>query len=628
MGKIFDYFISIIVAIILFFGLPLLYFSLKQDELTEVATSDIVSDFVDNVQTHGYLTKEMYEVFLEKLNTTNVIYNIHLKHKVLAIEPKYRLKTADEVKDDQNSAYKGKNIYTYREVKTEVPTVTDPVNTVNLNTETNESIMATAVNTPADPNHVHTKACYGGGDYDVNPDVWFNGGSGPSEWGPGNRVGTYYWVYMYCSHCGNMIATLTYEDNDQWDNASAYNFSSDQIQLGLSYMSNGISYSSCKCAFTKWETRWETTYTPPQDNWTFIEYKDGYFVYRRINPNWYSIYLPAMQKALSGSYYPDWLQAWEQLGFDPTYICPDCGSKLSLLCNQMVTSIVPTNPVQTVAVGERLITTVKLTYLDGSTKTVIATTNFSTVKITTSQTATLTYSYTVNGKSYSKNCNVTVTVVPKTKTCINGHTYNLNTDGSDPGCPYCKAWLKSLSVINPNTNSITIFKGTSLEDNGVSLLAIYLDGHKKYLYNGYVDNLDTNYVGSQNVTISYKGKYINLTVITKRNLKKCTVCGKYYELYPDGTDPGCPYCAAKIPIFTGSILKYYATTYSSKILDELYNGNGIYYFNTGDYFSIKVTNKSTTLGTRFMNFIVHNMPAINIQIEKGAPIRNGFNSTD
>ena len=214
----------------------------------------------------------------------------------------------------------------------------------------------------------------------------------------------------------------------------------------------------------------------------------------------------------------------------------------TLDCGAMVTSISPTHSSQTVATGDPLITTVLVTHADGSTSTQIGTCNFSTAAVASNRTVTITYSYTVDGVTYSKTCNITVNVVQRTKTCGNGHVYNMNSDGTDPGCPYCKAWIKSLTFVYPTSGVVTIYKGTSLEDNNVTLLATYLDGHTEYLYDEYLNNLDKEYVGTQVVTLTYKGVYKTLTVITKRNLTQCSTCGKYYELYPDNSDPGCPYC--------------------------------------------------------------------------------------
>ncbi|MDF2487200.1 MAG: hypothetical protein K0R46_3368, partial [Herbinix sp.] len=110
----------------------------------------------------------------------------------------------------------------------------------------------------------------------------------------------------------------------------------------------------------------------------------------------------------------------------------------------------------------------------------------------------------------------------------------------------------------------------------------------------------------------------------KRNIIKCPICGRYYELYPDDSDPGCPYCAARIPVFTGNIMKYYAMTYSDEILNAIY-GSGAYYFKTGDYFSLTVSNRTKTLGTRLLAPFIHGAPDINIHVECGGTIRDEVN---
>jgi hypothetical protein len=293
------------------------------------------------------------------------------------------------------------------------------------------------------------------------------------------------------------------------------------------------------------------------------------------------------------------------------------------LCNQIIKSIAPTNPLQTVYLNEPLITTVKVTYLNGSTKTKITTADFTPNTIVKDKVVNLSLYGSANGVATEPyKCTIRVTVIPKSKTCVNGHNYNLNSNGTDPGCPYCNGRLSSLAVTTPNTGELTIYGGTSLEENGVVLLATYLNGRKEFLYNGYANNLDKNYVGIQTVTISYKGKYTSLKVIVKRNLKRCEKCGRYYELYPDGTDPGCPYCRALIPVFTGNILKYYAMNYSKEILRELYEGNGTYYFKEGDYFSINVINKNETFAARLIRNFIPNAPLTDIKAEYGGTIRD------
>jgi len=76
------------------------------------------------------------------------------------------------------------------------------------------------------------------------------------------------------------------------------------------------------------------------------------------------------------------------------------------------------------------------------------------------------------------------------------------------------------------------------------------------------------------------------------------------------------------PVFTGNVLKYYAKFYSFEILGELYEGSGTYYFNDGDYFSIDISNRSETLGTKLLRMINTNIPDTCIQVKYGGSIRN------
>ena len=85
------------------------------------------------------------------------------------------------------------------------------------------------------------------------------------------------------------------------------------------------------------------------------------------------------------------------------------------ICNQVVTSISATNPVQNVKVGENIITTVTANMLDGSTKTIICTSNYNPTQMGT-QAVTLTYTGLIGNAKTSGTitCTVNVTVNPNT----------------------------------------------------------------------------------------------------------------------------------------------------------------------------------------------------------------------
>jgi hypothetical protein len=94
-----------------------------------------------------------------------------------------------------------------------------------------------------------------------------------------------------------------------------------------------------------------------------------------------------------------------------------------------------------------------------------------------------------------------------------------------------------------------------------------------------------------------------------------------YELYPDGTDPGCPYCAAKTPVFTGNILEYENHIYDRDILRIIYDENKVYKFSKDDYIQVKVTNKTKGLGNSILGAIIKGINQDFIHVKNGGYIR-------
>ncbi len=567
--------VDLFVAVIIIFLFPLLYFGQKQDSITQTLVSNQTEAFVNDIRSNGYLTKEMYDNYLEELSKTGLIYTIAAEHRQLVYEPEYRFRTPEEVAKDQDSAYTGTNYYTYHPIHTDIPVVSDPVSG-NLNTETNESVLASAVNSPASSTHIHVDTCYHGTKHIHSGSSSSGGGcygtlnSGTScSFSVSKYSSSSYNINFPCSSCKN--GTCTGLSVSDWYSCPAGHSRSTTVHFAWSCSSCGSAYY--RNSDSAPSTCGVTTY--------------GYLMNCGKTANHY----------YNGN------------------------TEVFSVCNQIVDSIVPTHPIQTVATGDPLITTVTANFIDNSTTVVIAETAFSTLNITQNQTVTLTYTYILDGVSYSKTCTIKVTVIPRSKTCDNGHVYNLNTNGSDPGCPYCREWLSSLVITFPAIGTITIYKGTTLQDNGITLLATYMDGRTESLQTEFIDNLDTQYVGSQEVTISYKGKYITLNVITKRNLRLCTICNKQYELYSDESDPGCPFCLSLTPIFNNKVMEYYNKTFTDEILKELYEGSGIYYFTDRDYILFNIKSCSVSWATRLRATFNKNIGYSGIQIICGGNIR-------
>lgn len=584
--KSYEHFIDLLLALLVIFLFPILFFGQKQDSLIQTIVKADTTRLVDQVRSKGYLTKDRYEQYLEELTSTNMLYEVSIEHRLQNYEPEYRYRTMEEILQQQNTSYTGSNIYVYRSVTTKAPVVIDSIDNsgLTMNTETNQSILAAAVDTPASTSHIHTDACYDG----IKHIHTGNSTSGGGCYGSGTQIssseycGVYqdvdhieYYKSWKCNKCGWTMSS--------WYTSPAYFICNMNGCNGtIEYQGYSASHTYYKCT----------------GHCGTISLSQGTTHYKTVIGTTYSLNCGKTE----GMYYKG-------------------STRVDPICNQQIASIVATHQTQTVYLNDPFITTIIVTYRDGSTKTLVGTTIFSTANTVQNQAVTITYTTTVGGATVTKTCTITVTVIPKTKACVYNHTYNLNNDGSDPGCPYCRAWIKSLEISQPIASSITIFRGTTLPENGVTLLATYMDNRTEYMYSDYIDNLDKHYVGSQNVTLSYKGKYVTLMVITKRNIVQCDVCGRYFELYPDDTSPGCPYCAAETPIFTGNVMKYNDRIYTNDIIKELYEGRGTYYFNKNDYLVLTIENKSVSLGGRLLSNIYHGLGDIQLHIEYGGYIR-------
>lgn len=554
MNKVWLYIIDIFVAILIIFISVTIYFGIRTETVMKSIYEKTTEEFIADVKKRGVIYVNDYEKFIKQMGTGNSLFNISLEHRHNILEPEYRFRTLEEIIDEQNRKYTGANEYHYREVITERPHVDDPINDGNLNTETNESVLENAVDTPTDPNHVHTDECYNGTKH-IHTGNSSSGGGCYGKYVPGEQyicgsisyVGTGRRIDTVCGFNGCTAIFESHYGDGKCNTCGASTTYSRIIKGNCNHVSNSMTY---------------------------------YSTHYRSSPSYYEINCGKTE----GKYYDS------------------NGNEVHPICGLIVESLTPTHPIQTVYINDPLITTATATYKDGSTKVLLCATDFSTSTLVKDRTVILKYNYIVDGTSHSKTCTISVTVIPRNAACHKGHLYNLNNDGTDPGCPYCKAWIESLRVIHPDTSPIVITIGTTLQENGVIILATYMDGHTEEVSSGYIDNLDTGYLGTQAVTIGYKGASITVLVNTIRATMICDICGYKYELYPDGTNPGCPRCIQQTPVFTGNIMEYEHLVYTDQILDELYD-KGKYTFNVDDVFGIRVSNKSSNIARKLLRKI-------------------------
>ncbi len=71
---------SVLVAVIIFFLLPLYIAFEKKDDISYSLALKITSNFVDNVKNKGYLSKDMYDNFISNLAVTGNDYDIKMEH--------------------------------------------------------------------------------------------------------------------------------------------------------------------------------------------------------------------------------------------------------------------------------------------------------------------------------------------------------------------------------------------------------------------------------------------------------------------------------------------------------------------------------------------------------------------
>lgn len=72
---------SIMVAVLVFFILPMYIAFEKKDDTAYALAVRITSELVENVKNNGYISKKMYDEYVSKLGVTGNVYEISMEHK-------------------------------------------------------------------------------------------------------------------------------------------------------------------------------------------------------------------------------------------------------------------------------------------------------------------------------------------------------------------------------------------------------------------------------------------------------------------------------------------------------------------------------------------------------------------
>ena len=79
--------VSIIIAVAIFFILPVYIAYEKRDDISYALALKITTDFVENVNSRGYISADMYNDFISKLSVTQNTYDIYMEHTAKKYNP-------------------------------------------------------------------------------------------------------------------------------------------------------------------------------------------------------------------------------------------------------------------------------------------------------------------------------------------------------------------------------------------------------------------------------------------------------------------------------------------------------------------------------------------------------------
>lgn len=536
--------ISLLMVVVLLFILPLDYLLGHQNVIMDDYVESELIGFVDQMREEGCIKIDTYEKFIDRLYVTGMNFDIELEHAVL----------------------KEGNSFSAVEELPGVLLASANVNELPYGNTDSDEVRSFA-------NHTHTADCYAGHNHLA---------SGCTD--------------GYVCHDGALYTdtSSSYPGHEQYD-LKCSTCNKQIIRFTVDYYDTNTNYFI-------WTLRWSSysnTYEITQSNY-FIDRNQStedignssvYTLYQKLRygtlpMNAKTLYKNSPEFNYYAQQYPDtsWITSVKpptcQLPNDPTPIC-----------NQVVTSLTATNPVQTVDLGNSIVTTAIATYLDGHTGTVSCSGNFNPNVIGT-QTVTLTYSGLVgNAKtSGTRTCttNVTVranfipaslTVTPSSYTVYHGQepTYSVlvkYTSGSSKvitsgfiksgwsSGPGVKALTFSYTengvtvtagltiTVKPNLVSITVSPSSQIveryTDPTYSVRAYYEDGSNKWVTGLSVTGYDKTIIGNQNITVTYTENSVSrssaVTVMVTPLKRICPTCGNSYFLNNNDFDTGCPIC--------------------------------------------------------------------------------------
>ena len=230
-----------------------------------------------------------------------------------------------------------------------------------------------------------------------------------------------------------------------------------------------------------------------------------------------------------------------------TKLCPVCGTIYDLdvndtdqgcpVCAGTITSISATPTELKVTKGQALDITVTATFKNGTRGIISGWASNYDPSLIGYQSVKITY----DGFSTA----VMVNVIDKKICPICSTEYELNEDGSDPGCPICS---KEIVSISSTPRNITVNRNSEIS---ITVLGTFKDGHTEDIP-GWSTSFTTDKVGTYEAVIIYKGvtDIIQVTVVDDSFIT-CPICGLSYDF--SDNPKGCPVCSVTLTKIEASL---------------------------------------------------------------------------
>ena len=499
--------IGVLMVVIIIFVFPLQYIAGSNSDNIDSLVDGRTKRLSNEIREKGYIDKLMYENYVDFLDTTGEMYDIEIQD----INP---VKGEEIVSAGADGANKHMHTHTKAGFSNKL-----------MHSSNNKS-MITSLTSTKDihpfATHTHTDACYQGhrhsdkcytntGDVSSYTNIYrARLGGGWGSLGHDTKI-----LDITCCHCDQRILQITYRDYSHGDGVNPEEYPDIIDMRGVYFNSSGTKVTLDDIRYDEINTSNFQDMVKDFDlMWNFLEDRLGAVVYgesyiESVLIDWTGVSIPVM------GFYPGCTTYYSR----PirTQVCGQTEDNTPI-CHQVVTSITATKPNQTVKKVQAIVTTATATYLDGHTGMVNCTSNYNPNLIGV-QTVTLTYKGLVgNAKTNgTRTCTVSVTVEADRN-------------------------LTSLTV-TPQSQNIEKYSKPSF-----LVRANYSDGTNMTLNTSQytLTGLDISKIGLQSVAISYtesgitKSASAYITVVPIN--KECPRCHRYYELNPDDTDPGCPYC--------------------------------------------------------------------------------------